>query len=146
MLQGSHHGRNIRNLSILVKNLVVFDWMVWTVSWCSRSRIRWSRTIGIKGLLLPLPTHYSQSWSQFQCLYCLLCCCYSSRNARMKHCCYTNTCLNSYHCYQLWEGNEWCKKATSEAYLLCNLSPQVNQVMSKADKWTDHHTCVRMAV
>jgi hypothetical protein len=25
MLQGSHHGRNIRNLSILVKNLVVFD-------------------------------------------------------------------------------------------------------------------------
>jgi hypothetical protein len=34
-------------------------------------------------------------------LYCLLCCCYSSRNACMKHCCYTNTCLNSYHYYQL---------------------------------------------
>jgi hypothetical protein len=51
--------------------------------------------------LLSLPTPYSQSWSQLQCLYCLLCCCYSSRNARMKHCCYTNTCLNSYHYYQL---------------------------------------------
>jgi hypothetical protein len=84
--------------------------------------------------------------SQFQCLYCLLCCCYSSRNARMKNCCYTNTCLNSYHYYQLWEGNKWCKKATSEVYLLCNPSPQVNQVMSKADKWTDRHTCVCMAV
>jgi hypothetical protein len=74
------------------------------------------------------------SWSQFQHLYCLLCCCFSSRNARMKHCCYTNTCLNSYHYYQLWEGDEWCKEATSGAYLLCNLSPQVNQVMSKPDK------------
>jgi hypothetical protein len=29
--------------------------------------------------LLPLPTPSSQSWSQFQCLYCLLCCCYRSR-------------------------------------------------------------------
>jgi hypothetical protein len=65
----------------------------------------------------------------------------------MKHCCYTNTCLNSYHYYQLWEGNKQCKRqATSEAYLLCNPSPQVNQVMSKADKWTDCCTCVRMAV
>jgi hypothetical protein len=43
-------------------------------------------------------------------LYCLLCCCYSSRNACMKHCCYTNTCLNSYHYYQLWEGNKQCKR------------------------------------
>jgi hypothetical protein len=32
------------------------------------------------------------------------------------------------------------QKAMSEAYLLCNPSPQVNQVISKADKWTDHHT------
>jgi hypothetical protein len=38
------------------------------------------------------------------------------------------------------------QKATSEAYLLCNLFPQVNQVMSKADTWADHHMCVRMAV
>jgi hypothetical protein len=57
-----------------------------------------SKTIGIKGLLLPLPTPYSQLWSQFQ------------------------------------EGDERCKEVTSGAYLLCNLSPQVNQVMSKADK------------
>jgi hypothetical protein len=98
--------------------------------------------------LLPLPTPYSQSWSQFQHLYCLLCCCYSSRNARMKHCCYTNTGLNSYHYYQLWEGNEQCKKTTSEAYLLCNPSPQVNQVMSKADKWTEwlSHVCTHGCV
>jgi hypothetical protein len=61
--------------------------------------------------------------ARLQCLYCLLCCCYSPRNACMKHCCYTNTCVNSYHYYQLWEGNKQCKKATSEAYLLCNLSP-----------------------
>ncbi len=120
--------------------------MVWMVSWSSRSQICQSRTIGIEGLLHPMPTPYSQSWSQFQCLYCLLCFCYTSRNARMKHCCYTNTCLNSYHYYQLWEGNKWCKKAMSEAYLLCNPSPQVNQVISKTDKWTDHCTCVCMAV
>jgi hypothetical protein len=29
------------------KTLVVLGWMVWMVSWCSRSRIHQSRTIGI---------------------------------------------------------------------------------------------------
>jgi hypothetical protein len=97
--------------------------------------------------LLPLPTPWSQSWSQFQCLYCLLCCCYSSRNACMKHCCYTNTCLNSYHYYQLWEGNERCKRQRQRRiFFVMHPSPQVNQVISKADKWTDRRTCVRMAV
>jgi hypothetical protein len=34
------------------------------------------------------------------------------------------------------------QKATSEAYLPCYPSPQVTQVISKADKWTDHRRCV----
>jgi hypothetical protein len=41
---------------------------------------------------------------------------------------------------------ETMQKATSEVYLLCTPSPQVNQVMSKADKWTDRRTCECMAV
>jgi hypothetical protein len=37
--------------------LVVLGWMMWMVSWCSRSWICQSRTIGIEGLLLPLPAN-----------------------------------------------------------------------------------------
>ena len=47
-----------------------------------------------------------------------------------------------------------CEKETNDAkrrrqkriLLLSKLFLQVNQVMSKADKWTDHRMCVRKAV